>query len=269
MGMPEPSVTLKDALSMKGASIISSFAHRVVSTHLFHECFDSNHDGSSQAEMTPMGEQIFWTRFRELDDGITSAFTKLPPGLQCPDNNAYDPDAVLINLQLHTARICLYRAASARERQQGGARPVVHTVSNSLQSAHQVVTIVALVFDIHARFQNPFIGFAVFMAGFALLKHYVVEQDAESYGTLMGLMDVMVAVAGEMESVVTASLAVQLAQEMERTGVDPLAMHKVSGLLEKMDLNGPLLGKEDEGTGSVLLCPLEARFGPSPLPSQQ
>lgn len=264
LSMFEPTATLNDALS-PGGPPVSSFAHRVVAAHVFHECFDTNHDTAGGSD--PIADQVFWARYRELDDGISSAFAKLPDEMQCPSINTYDPDAVLVNLQLHTARICLYRAAAGREKrqQQGSSSPPVHTISRCLPSAHQVVTIAALVFDIHARFQNPFIAFAVFMSALALLKHYEVEADPESYAKLMGLVDIMVAVAGEIESAMTASLAVQLARELARTGVDPYAMHKVAALVERMDLNGPLVGREEGG--KVLLCPLEARFGPSPANS--
>lgn len=260
--MYESTATLTDALSPGGPQV-SSFAHRVVAVHLFHECFDTNHD--PEGNTSAIADQVFWARYRELDDGILSAFAKLPHELQCPSNNTYDPDAILVNLQLHTARICLYRAAAGRERRQKqGAPPSVHTIAKCLPSAHQVVTIAALVFDIQARFQNPFIAFAVFMAALALLKHYETTGDEESYTKLMGLMDIMIAVATEIENATTASLAVQLARELARTGVDPFAMHRVAALVEKMDLNGPTLGrKKDEAGDAVLLCPLEARFGPS------
>ena len=272
--MFEPAATLNDALS-PGGPPVSSFAHRVVASHLFHECFDTNHDTAGDSD--PIADQVFWARYRELDDGISSAFAKLPNEMQCPSINTYDPDAVLVNLQLHTARICLYRAAAGREKRQqqqqqqqqqgnnSNGSPPVHTISRCLPSAHQVVTIAALVFDIHARFQNPFIAFAVFMSALALLKHYEMEADLESYAKLMGLVDIMVAVASEIESAMTASLAVQLARELARTGVDPYAMHKVAALVERMDLNGPPVGREEGG--KVLLCPLEARFGPSPMSS--
>lgn len=187
---------------------------------------------------------------------------RLPEHLQCPPN-VNDPTAVLVNLQLNTATICLYRSASSHIRRSGMPPPIpIHTEHRVLPAAQAIVTIVALVEDVTSRFRNPTTAFAAFMAGMAFLRDWSTGSagDPGSMDKTLALMDVMVDI-GE-ENLVTASLAVHMAHELYKTGIDPGAMAKVSKLIEKMDLGSPLLGKEDGESGAVVLCPLEARFGP-------
>ncbi|CAM1501275.1 Fc.00g104370.m01.CDS01 [Cosmosporella sp. VM-42] len=257
-GIEEPSITLKDALH-SGTTVSSAFACRVAAMHLFHECFNVEiYDvaDTSCSDLDDMDAIPFEKSFHYLDTKLATALERLPKRLQCPINTN-DNHAVIVNLQLHTAIICLHRAASARG--MNSPQLLCGIQSKVVPAAQAIVTIVALVTNIDIRFRNPFVAFAAFMAAFVFLKEYLTTRVLQHRQKLMALMDVMVAVG--TTNPVTASLAVQLAQELQKTGVDTSAMAKVQMLLEKLDLKTPLLGKENHYQGMVLMCPIEARFG--------
>ena len=193
--------------------------------HLLHECFHSNHSPPGNITPTPVDaeDNLFWGRVGRLDSSLVLALTTLPQALRCPDN-AHDSDAILINLQLHTATICLYRAAQARS--QAGAMPIPDMEDKASHAAQQIVTTIALAADINTRFRNPFVAFAAFMASFVFLGDYVTTRDGGSMHKLVALLDVMVAV-GTQNPGFAATLAVQMARELDKTGVDPTAMQKV------------------------------------------
>lgn len=191
--------------------------------HLLHECFDCNH--SHPVDTTPgdIDSNLFWSKFHQLDNSLTLALATLPESLQCP-SNAHDSNAVLISLQLHTATICLYRAAAARSQAENTMVPGIE--ARASPAAQQIVTTIALAADINTRFRNPFIAFAAFMAAFVFLKDYMNTRDEGSMHKLSALLDVMVSV-GTQNPGFAATLAVQMARELDRTGADPLAMEKV------------------------------------------
>ncbi|KAL2694875.1 hypothetical protein Neosp_001464 [[Neocosmospora] mangrovei] len=106
------------------------------------------------------------------------------------------------------------------------------------------------------------------MAAYVFLEDYTSFQNHDSEMKMNALMDLMITIG--QENPITASVAVQMAHELRKTGIDPSAVNKVAGLMAKMDLKGPLLGKQDKATGSVIFCPFEAPSGSGPqgVPSE-
>jgi hypothetical protein len=236
-GIEELSITLPEALTYDNQRR-SAFACRVVAIHLLHECLDltqSRHHHSAALSDLGAKNSIFWGRFNQLDSSLLVAFATLPDTLRCP-GNAHDSNAVLVNLQLHTATIALYRAAVAashsypqqESHQQDEASSSIVRIEPMIHPAAQViVTTIALATDINTRFRNPFVAFAGFMAASVFLKEYISTGDEGSVHKLTALLDVMIAVGRESPRSFPSTLAVQLAGELDRTGVDPTAMQKV------------------------------------------
>jgi hypothetical protein len=252
--------------------------------HLFHECIDSNHSNPLLPSFSALDAEPFWMRFASLDQGIATAFATMPAHLCCPEN-MHDNDAIVVNLQLYTSTICLYRAATSRvnlaSEDDADALPRLPIDANERVqiAAQQITTILAMAMDIHTRFRNPFTAFAAFMAAFVFIKRDHESGTRSNMDKVNALMDMMVTIGSE--NAMTASLAVQLAHELMKTGLDPLAMNKVCycrvvsllayglmadedqvyGLMSMMDQHVPLLGKESEKDGAVVFCPMEKRFG--------
>ncbi|CAH0051834.1 unnamed protein product [Clonostachys solani] len=259
---PEPQ-SFQDALS-NGGTERSSFACRIIAMHLFHECIDSNHSNPLLPSFSGLDAEPFWMRFASLDQGIATAFATMPAHLLCPEN-MHDNDAVVVNLQLYTSTICLYRAATSRVKSaseddaDAPLRLPIDANERVQVAAQQITSILAMAMDIHTRFRNPFTAFAAFMAAFVFIKRDHESGTRSNMDKVNALMDMMVTIGSE--NAMTASLAVQLAHELMKTGLDPLAMNKVYGLMSMMDQQVPLLGKESEKDGAVVFCPMEERFG--------
>lgn len=94
-----------------------------------------------------------------------------------------------------------------------------------LNSASEIFTIVAHTGDIGTVFSDPSVAFAAFMAAMVFLDDYSRSRSGHSEAYLKSLMDLVVLLAEN--NPITSSLALQLAHELERAGVDVHALEKV------------------------------------------
>ncbi|KAK9423474.1 putative Zn(2)-C6 fungal-type domain-containing protein [Seiridium unicorne] len=255
-GLEEQSVTLHQALR-DNSTKYSHFACRVLAAQLFHECLDHIFGYSPSEDMENHDQSDFWRRHRRLDNRLAVMFMALPDNLRCPEH-VDNHDAVFLSLKLHTASICIHRAEEAEAKKGVSVPPLGSTAAaRSIAAAHEIFTIVARIGDVDAFFLNPFVAFAAFMAAMVYLEDYAASQDKQSEGRLGHLMDFMIFIS--KRNPITASLTVQLAQEMQRTEIDRTAMDKVSDLISNMDLDMPLMGQHKRGTGEILFCPLKSK----------
>jgi hypothetical protein len=288
--MEEPSLTFREVLAGQTMNA-SSFGLRIVTAYLFNECFEYSLDNNSDSE--DVDEDYLFGHIQHLNTSVTNTLFSLPAHLQCPDN-IHDNDAVLVNLLLNTALICIYRVAMARPHIVMAAAPDIQ--DKGLPAAQTIVTIIAIVGDIDTRFRNPLVAFAAYVAASFFFDDFVTTHDPQSEEKLMALLNLMIAVG--KQNTFTASLAVQLAQALKTSGVDPDAVEKVchchchclcsfvfllisfrfgrsfrgidvSKLQARMamgelDLNAPVPGQHHETNGHLLLCPLAGRPGHPP-----
>jgi hypothetical protein len=241
---------------------LSTNACRVVAVHLFNECFTFSRAIEEDEDSDD------WQQLQQLDKGVTNAFATLPLHLRCPENME-SPEAVLINLQLHTAMICIHRSVMARSQMDMAALP--HINSRVMESALQIMMTVALVTDLSTRFRNPLVSFATFIAASFFLTDFLTSGSRQSEENFTALMSVMTEVG--KNNMFAASLAVRLAQNLRTSGVDVgtvgqvsyfssvksyafvLIHYKVGGLMADLNINGPIPGQEDIENGIVILCP--------------
>lgn len=215
-------MSLRQALRYQGIQS-SAFACRIVAHHLFHECLELNKD-SPDDDSGELDEAEFWIRHQNLDEALTFAFLSLPEHLRSVDSASVA--AVTINIQLHLASICIHRAGSAVVKRRNETIDAFwRTQSRLIPAAQQIFIIVAVIGDINTRFRNPFVPFASFMAASVFLEHYLLTRDVQSEERLNAMMALMISVG--KNNAVTASLAVQLAQQVKASGIDPSALDKV------------------------------------------
>ncbi|KAH6988872.1 fungal-specific transcription factor domain-containing protein [Ilyonectria sp. MPI-CAGE-AT-0026] len=214
--IPVATITLRQALEQDMWELSTS-ACRVVAVHLFNECFNFSRGGDDDAD------NDVWQQLQKLDNSLTNAFETLPYHLRCPENME-DADAVFINLQLHTALICIHRAATTRSQMDMGTLPQIH--ERVSVSAVKIMTIVALVADIATSFRNPLISFATYIAASFFLTDFLASGNRQSEENLTALTNLMIDVG--KTNAFAASLAVRLAQALSTSGVDPRAVEKVS-----------------------------------------
>ncbi|KAH6989520.1 binuclear zinc transcription factor [Ilyonectria sp. MPI-CAGE-AT-0026] len=260
----EPSISLADALS-RNNSACSIYGCKILAAHLFHECLDHTYQVHPDPDPSDFQNSVFWKRHQDLNNGLARAFITLPDSLRTPGINN-NREAVVINLQLHTATICLHRIGVARANKHNIPREMLSgTQVRLLPAAHEIFNIVASLADVNAMFRNPMVAFASYMAGFVFLEDFLDSGNQQSETKMGSLMDLMVTIGHQ--NTVTASLAVQMAHAMQRTGIDPSAVTKVQGLMSKMILKGPLMAKPNEAAGSVVFCPFEMPTEPAGVPA--
>ncbi|SPN99754.1 related to Zn(II)2Cys6 transcriptional activator [Cephalotrichum gorgonifer] len=256
-GVEEPLVTLNEALRDASLTVYSPFACRVLVAHLYHECLDHTFktypEDEGDGKDPSSGE--FWRNHQRLDDRLERMFTVLPESLCCPQR--LDSQlAVSVNLSLYTAIICIHRSLTARARRCKAAAGLIFDSNARMHaSAGKVFDIVARAGDIDTMFYNPFVAFASFMAAMVFLDDYSTSHSNQSEGYLKSLMNLLVLIAEN--NPMTASLTVQLAYELERTGIDPSAPEKVSHLAAKLGPDPVLMGHQDHSTGGTVFCLLE------------
>ncbi|PCD24880.1 hypothetical protein AU210_013995 [Fusarium oxysporum f. sp. radicis-cucumerinum] len=240
---PIATLTLRQALG-QGMYELSTSACRVVAVHLFNECFNFSRNIEEDDDNND------WQQLQQLDEAVTNAFATLPLHLRCPENME-TPEAVLINLQLHTALICIHQSALTRSQVDMAALPT--TKARVMESAVQIMITVALVTDLNTRFRNPLVSFASFIAASFFLSDFLTTGDLQSEANFTALMTVMVEVG--KNNMFTASLAVRLAQTLRASGVDQGTVGKVGVMMADLNIDHPIPGQEDKENGIVILCP--------------
>ncbi|KAG9501827.1 hypothetical protein J7337_007521 [Fusarium musae] len=223
---------------------LSTSACRVVAVHLFNECFNFSRNVEEDEDNND------WHQLQQLDEAVTNAFATLPLDLRCPENME-SPEAVLINLQLHTALICIHQSALTRSQVDMAALPT--TKARVMESAVQIMITVALVTDLNTRFRNPLVSFASFIAASFFLSDFLTTGDLQSEANFTALMTVMVEVG--KNNMFAASLAVRLAQTLRASGVDQETAGKVRVMMADLNIDHPIPGQEDKDNGIVILCP--------------
>ena len=217
LGVEEPATTLGRALQNRSLGR-SALACRILAVHLFRECLEHTHSDLQDGEE-------FWRRHSELDNELATTFVTLPDVIRCPQN-IHDTHAVFVNLCLHTSRISLHRAATVRAAQSADPNPI-HTDAGQklLPPARAIHTLIMAHADIEALFGHPMLDYAAFIAAFAFLTDFTKTQDQQSESALWQLMDIMANVG--QRNPMTASLAIQLAYEVKKSGIDPSVLDKV------------------------------------------
>ncbi|KAF4495855.1 Zn(II)2Cys6 transcriptional activator [Fusarium agapanthi] len=263
LGMEEPSTSLPQVLGGDN-SLCSSFAYRITTTHLFHECLDHTYQEHQSSDLTDIQNGQFWKRHRDLDTSLSTAFITLPEKLR----GSHTQEATNINLQLHTASICIHRVGAVQAKKHNIPADVLsNTQARLVPSADAIFNMIASQPDVTTMFGKPLVTFAAYMATYVFLEDYVSAQNRTSEMKMTALMDLMITIG--RENPVTASAAIQMAHELRKTGIDASAVDKVQSLMER-SAKGPLLGQQNTAEGTVLFCPFEGPSGPAPpgVPSE-
>lgn len=110
---------------LKGAPY-AGFASAIVVCRTFKAIMMHCHRTKARDGPDDLTNGKFWLRHRKLDNELTTLFMFLPDKLRLPDN-AREPSALHINLNLHAAVICLHHAAIEQAE--------AHSLGDSVKSA--------------------------------------------------------------------------------------------------------------------------------------
>lgn len=122
----------------------SSFAGAAVICHLFNQIMKHVHRKRSNDAPENYEYGRYWTRHRELDNLLSSAFMFLPERFRLPQN-LRDPVAVNTNLNLHASLICLHNSAFERAHEHNLADHIKQlTKARLFTAAQEIVNIVKM-----------------------------------------------------------------------------------------------------------------------------
>ncbi|KAF4969600.1 hypothetical protein FSARC_3179 [Fusarium sarcochroum] len=241
-GREEPTHFLGDQL-LEGEQH-SSFAGRVLTAHIFHRTIEHNCSDSSQGQgPEDPNNDLYWQRHNSIDNDLKFMVLTLPKSL-CLPTNYRNQNAVFVNIMLHTATICLHRAALWRMKSNLEGLPsylIRLSQDRLVPAAEEILNIFRMIPDLSTTFTNPLICFAAYMAALVFLASTSpTEPDLQNEENLEFILKIMVAFSNT--NLVVDALASELVKEMKQCGITSSAMQKAN--LQETSLEIPLLATQ-------------------------
>lgn len=231
----ESTLQLSDIIKGEGAASLSSFGgvillSAIYGRNLTHLHRPDEYDNDNDLNGT------FWKRHRALDNILLNTSLSLPAALRLPAG-INDPNTVFINMNIHTATICLHQAAifkadknrlPAQISAESKRRCIVaadQITNNMKMISHQDMALVRQpVFSrvsMYAKtFQmNPFIAFCLYVACRVFVQYLKARrEDAAVKSSLHFLLAAMQVL--KTKNPLTESFLVQLDVDLEGSGLD-------------------------------------------------
>jgi hypothetical protein len=214
-GLEECTSTLQQAVQQRSA-LTSRLAARVLAAHLFHRAIDLD---SQPDDAGSMEEGVYWTQYQSIDNDLAALLIRLPEGLRLPRNFGCQ-QAVLVNVLIHAATMCLHKTATRKARDDkcpDANFALMSGRSRMLAAAAQILAIVRLVNDTPMALVNPIEDYVVYLAALVFLEDFALGGSLQSKGNLVFLLDTLRAV-GQCY-LVPRTLADQLQLDLERLGM--------------------------------------------------
>ncbi|KAL6416052.1 hypothetical protein AUP68_00261 [Ilyonectria robusta] len=223
MGTNEPTPWLRDAL--RGTVSYSPFAGKVLTAHTFYRTLEHTFRSFSHDDVENTTDGPYWTRQRGIDADLSNMILYLPESLRLPQC-AWNRNAIVVNVGIHTSVICIHRAALAKIRELGLS---VDLFADSrlrlLPSAEQILNALKSSGDIQGAMNDHFLVFSAYLGSLIFLEDYMQTQSRQSEHNLHNLLGAM-AGAGEKDPF-SRSLAIQLATGMRQVGMDSSTLDRV------------------------------------------
>ncbi|KAM0247954.1 hypothetical protein ACHAP5_003738 [Fusarium lateritium] len=221
----------------------SSFAGRVLTAHIFHRTIEHNSDNSQGQETQDFNNDDYWKRHSAIDNDLKFMLLMLPKNL-CLPSNYRNHNAVFVNIMLHTATICLHRAALWRMKSnlQGLPGYMIRLSQDRLvPAAEEILNIFRMIPNLNATFANPLICFSAYMAALVFLSSTTPAQpDSQSEENMDFILKIMVAFGDN--NLVANAVANEIVKEMKQCGIVSTTMDKIN--LQSPPIDIPLLATQ-------------------------
>ena len=191
----------------------------------------------------------------------------LPDNLRVP-GTVQCQTAIFVNANIHTSIICLHRGALAMLNQfDSPGYMKQQSKFRLLPAAEEILRILKTTTKINTTLQNPIMAFSAYMAAIVFLENILSDQDGQSQANLDFLLGILKEVG--LRNPVVRSMALQLAMDMERTGVNISLIEKVwpsrndtkplLNVIQVKDLPAsslslPLLAQRDITSPQIIYC---------------
>ncbi|KAF2145361.1 uncharacterized protein K452DRAFT_264324 [Aplosporella prunicola CBS 121167] len=214
---PMATPSLDQALEPMGSSALSPTAGVCVMAYMFGRNLTHLHRPTSDEREDDLNGN-FWKRHREMDDALLNIALGLPDGLRLPAGIS-DPNAVFMNMNIHTSTICLHQAAIYKAEK----RRMPPHVSNESKlrcatAAAEIAGIMRLVSHMDMAAMNPFLSFCIYVAARVFVQYLKTRPDDQQMQShLRFLLQAMRAL--KRRTPLSGSFLVQLDLELEGAGV--------------------------------------------------
>lgn len=143
-GITQDTVSLKEALTIEGASKISPFGGVVLSACLFGHNFEHLHQNGSEEHPEDLANGEFWKRHRKMDNVLSNTFMFLPDHLRLP-YGLRDMNITFLHMNIHASTICLHQAAVlVGEKHRISPTTIKQSLARSLMAAEEITNIMRL-----------------------------------------------------------------------------------------------------------------------------
>ncbi|KAK2050816.1 hypothetical protein LZ31DRAFT_548127 [Colletotrichum somersetense] len=262
-GYEETTATLPEAF--KGASY-STFAAAVITCFIFNKLLKHVHWERPNDRPTDVEYGEFWTRHRDIDNMLSSAFMFLPERFRLPQSMR-DPTAVHANLNLHASVICLHHAAVDRiEKYNLPEKLKAASMLRLRTAAEEVVNVVKSTSHINSGYKSPMVALSLYSA--ASVYVYSAKCDPEagiSTADLQNLKFIITAMeAIGRKHVITKAFLQQIYMDVERNGlagiIDLPNLSNYKNQFGWTSSNIPLLARSSISKHTEIQPPLPGRL---------
>ncbi|KIW06955.1 hypothetical protein, variant 1 [Verruconis gallopava] len=217
-GNPEQTYSLEQALKPNGASKLSSIGGVIVLSCMFGRNLLHLHRPSPDDNDDDLNGE-FWRRHRRIEGILSHTALALPERLRLPAGLA-DPNAVFMNMSIHTSAICLHQAAIFKA-DRHKLPPNVGSESRvrCVAAAAEIARIMRMLSHLDLSNMNPFLAFCLYVAARVFIQYLKFRpKDEQMTSSLQFLLAAMHAL--KRKNPLTESFLVQLDVDLEGMNID-------------------------------------------------
>lgn len=160
----------------------------------------------------------YWTKHRELDNLLSSAFMFLPERFRLP-GSLRDPVAVHTNLNLHASIICLHNSAYEMTKEHDLPDHVKQTSKTRvLTAAQEIVTVVKMTSHSNVGYKSPLVALALYVASSVYTTMTQDDGMRPDYTANLEFLLVAMNAIGK-QHVITRSFLTQAIVDLQRAGL--------------------------------------------------
>ncbi|EKG11307.1 hypothetical protein MPH_11572 [Macrophomina phaseolina MS6] len=215
--IPENAISLEQALQTQGASSLTAYGGVCVMAALFGRNLLHLHRPTEDDRDDDINGP-FWARHRAMDNTLLSLALALPENLRLPVCIS-NPNAVFMNMKIHTSVICLHQAAIFKaDKNRLPAYIVQESKVRCVTAASEITSIMKLVAHQDVSTMNPFISFCVYVAARVFVQYLKNRPaDGQINSHLHFLLQALRAL--KKRNPLTESFLVQLDLDLQGTGI--------------------------------------------------
>ncbi|KAI1616203.1 fungal-specific transcription factor domain-containing protein [Exophiala viscosa] len=215
---PENILQLSDILKGEGAGQLSSFGGVILLSTIFGRNLTHLHRPDEQENDHDLNG-AFWKRHRSLDNILLNTSLSLPAKLRLPAGIS-DPNTIFLNMNIHTATICLHQAAIFKaDKNRLPAQISAESKRRCIVAADQITNIMKMISHVDMALMNPFIAFCLYVAARVFVQYLKARREdtavKSSLHFLLAAMQVL-----KTKNPLTESFLVQLDVDLEGSGLD-------------------------------------------------